>query len=241
MGAEPVTEAAVDAALKAAPDQHVGPGHWAPVMSRADMRRTLAAAAPHLAAERRCVQCSEAADETDSTVWHEGCLDVERTAVADLQCEEHGKRIAELETIGADLAAVLEGYGCPSPGHDWDAYCPRCQVFARWRGIRDSDAGCGPVVSDRVKAEMDAAAALVLAKSEQVTALESQLQHAKAALAGDHEGIRLWMLDCAQVSQRRGERIAALESVLREALTYEHHLPAEGIADRWRKVLDGTP
>lgn len=51
----PVPPEAVTAALKAAPEQYISLGHWEPIMSRADMRRTLEAAAPHIltaAAER---------------------------------------------------------------------------------------------------------------------------------------------------------------------------------------------
>jgi hypothetical protein len=45
-----VSDDAVDAAMKAAPDQHISLGHWEPAISRSDMRRTLEAAAPSIIA-----------------------------------------------------------------------------------------------------------------------------------------------------------------------------------------------
>lgn len=44
----------------------------------------------------------------------------------------------------------------------------------------------------------------------EVDRLNAELEHAKAALAGDNEGIRLWMLDCGQVTERHRQRANAL-------------------------------
>lgn len=41
--------------------------------------------------------------------------------------------------------------------------------------------------------------------------LEVEIEHAKAALAGDNEGIRLWMLDCSNLVQKHRDRAVAAE------------------------------
>lgn len=59
---EAITEAAIDAAMAACPDQQITLGLWEPAISRKDMRRVLVAAAPHIAADavaaerERCAQ-----------------------------------------------------------------------------------------------------------------------------------------------------------------------------------------
>jgi hypothetical protein len=45
-------------------------------------------------------------------------------------------------------------------------------------------------------------------------ALWPLLEHAQAAAAGSHEGIRLWMLDCGQLVQKYRERAGAAEAKL---------------------------
>ena len=41
---------------------------------------------------------------------------------------------------------------------------------------------------------------------QRISELEAQLEHAKAALAGDNEGIRLWMLDCGALVEKHRKR-----------------------------------
>jgi hypothetical protein len=48
----------------------------------------------------------------------------------------------------------------------------------------------------------------------EITRLRSELEHAKAALAGDHEGIRLWMLDCGELVAKHRARAEAAEAKL---------------------------
>jgi len=47
-------------------------------------------------------------------------------------------------------------------------------------------------------------------------AAEAQLEHAKAALADDNEGVRLWMLDCGELVAKHRARAVAAEAKLAE-------------------------
>src|SRR5260221_3355195 len=71
-----IPPAAVDAAMKAAPDQHISLGHWEPAISRSDMRRGLEAAPPPILREARRKLPDETADEvtaiTEATVLEAG-------------------------------------------------------------------------------------------------------------------------------------------------------------------------
>ena len=49
------------------------------------------------------------------------------------------------------------------------------------------------------------------------------LEHAKAALAGDNEGVRLWMLDCGELVARHRDRAETAEAKL---AAFEAHRPA---------------
>jgi hypothetical protein len=60
---------------------------------------------------------------------------------------------------------------------------------------------------------------------ERAGAAETALEHAKAALAGDNEGIRLWMLDCAELVDRARVRAGAAEAKLAEIWTYCRERP----------------
>ena len=81
-----------------------------------------------------------------------------------------------------------------------------------------------------------------------------QLQHAKAAAAGSHEGIRLWMLDCGELVAKHRARAEAAESTaaeIREVITtyFTVHgnntsaslAAARDLAEGVRQVLDRVP
>jgi hypothetical protein len=67
---------------------------------------------------------------------------------------------------------------------------------------------------------------------ERAGAAETALEHAKAALAGDNEGIRLWMLDCGELVDRARVRAEAAERKLAEAVAAER--------ERIRQLADRT-
>jgi len=69
------------------------------------------------------------------------------------------------------------------------------------------------VVEDEVKAHLSSHS--LLEWVQEVQRLNEALEHAKAALAGDNEGIRLWMLDCGQLVEKH--RKAATEADTRAA------------------------
>jgi hypothetical protein len=50
--------------------------------------------------------------------------------------------------------------------------------------------------------------------ADEFAALKAALEHAQAALAGDHEGIRLWMLDCGELVAKHRARAEAAEAKL---------------------------
>lgn len=43
---------------------------------------------------------------------------------------------------------------------------------------------------------------------DEATGLRTELEHAKAALAGDNEGIRLWMIDCGHLVEKHRDHAA---------------------------------
>jgi len=80
------------------------------------------------------------------------------------------------------------------------------------------------------------------------------LEHAAAALAGDNEGVRLWMLDCGELVERHRARAAAAEAQLAEvreviATFFAYHgnntaaslTAARDLAEGIRQVLDRVP
>jgi hypothetical protein len=52
----------------------------------------------------------------------------------------------------------------------------------------------------------------------EVTRLTAELEHARSALAGDSEGARLWMLDCASLADRHRARADEAEAKLARAV-----------------------
>lgn len=58
-----------------------------------------------------------------------------------------------------------------------------------------------------------------VAERERAEQAEAQLEHAKAALAGDNEGVRLWMLDCSSIAGKHREHASAAEAKLAEIAT----------------------
>ena len=46
--------------------------------------------------------------------------------------------------------------------------------------------------------------------------MDAALEHAQAAAAGSHEGVRLWMLDCGELVAKHRERADAAEAKLAE-------------------------
>jgi predicted amidohydrolase len=65
-----------------------------------------------------------------------------------------------------------------------------------WRATTAGNAAISPSNAPGDHAACDAEITRLRARVE---AVEEQLEHAKAALAGDNEGIRLWMLDCGEL------------------------------------------
>ncbi len=57
----------------------------------------------------------------------------------------------------------------------------------------------------RVRNLLEAAAPLIV---------DAKLEHAKAALVGDNEGIRLWMLDCSELAAKHRKRTDVAEAKL---------------------------
>lgn len=69
--------------------------------------------------------------------------------------------------------------------------------------------------SGLVRAMLEAVAPrLVAAERERAERAEAKLEHAKAALAGDNEGIRLWMLDCNALAAKYWDRVQSAEAKL---------------------------
>jgi len=73
----------------------------------------------------------------------------------------------------------------------------------------DDDAGIPVSAADLV-----AAAAVAERAQEALAELRDENEHLKSALAGDNEGVRLWMLDCARLVNRHRERGDAAEAAL---------------------------
>lgn len=71
----------------------------------------------------------------------------------------------------------------------------------------------------------------VAAALDRAEAAEAALEHAKAALAGDNEGVRLWMLDCGELVAKHRARAEAAEAKL-AALT------AVILPERFRSLAD---
>ena len=55
---------------------------------------------------------------------------------------------------------------------------------------------------------------------ERAERAEAELEHAKAAAAGSHEGIRLWMLDCGELVAKHRARAEAAEARLDAVYEY---------------------
>lgn len=84
--------------------------------------------------------------------------------------------------------------------------------------------------SEAVRAMLEAVTPrLVAAERERAERAEAKLEHAKAALAGDNEGIRLWMLDCNALAAKYWDRVQSAEAKLAEVRQCCQE--AAGIAD----------
>jgi hypothetical protein len=107
---------------------------------------------------------------------------------------------------------------------------------------------------DMVRAALEAAAPLIAAAERaRITELETQLAHARLALAADHEGIRLWMLDCAELAEKHRKRAdAAWDAARRDerariiqlaVMTAENFGDDPGMAAlrKFADLLDGAP
>ena len=89
----------------------------------------------------------------------------------------------------------------------------------------------------------EAAAGAVMLKAQaavdyaELVSLREQVAHLSAALAGDNEGVRLWMLDCgALVDKHRQERDAAREHAQSLAEDLDD---AGALLEHWPKCPDG--
>ena len=67
------------------------------------------------------------------------------------------------------------------------------------------------------------------AERARADAAETALEHAKAALAGDNEGVRLWMLDCGELVTRHRDRAERAEEMLSDVAAHcREHLEIPG-------------
>lgn len=69
----------------------------------------------------------------------------------------------------------------------------------------------------RLTLSRNAANAMAGVGKRRAERLRTELEHAKAALAGDSEGIRLWMLDCAAATERWRQHAKRAERAAEEA------------------------
>lgn len=83
---------------------------------------------------------------------------------------------------------------------------------------------CAPCAADAIRPELDravlvrnAANAMAGVQKRRADRLRKELEHAKAALARDNEGIRLWMLTCAEATERHRQNAARSEAAAEEA------------------------
>lgn len=76
----------------------------------------------------------------------------------------------------------------PDPKPSWVAPYDELDEFQREADARIGEAVAGPLLAE--------------------------LEHAKSAAAGSHEGVRLWMLDCGNLVQKHRERAGAAEAKL---------------------------
>ena len=58
--------------------------------------------------------------------------------------------------------------------------------------------------------------AVMAAVGAEFDRMDAALEHAQAAAAGSHEGVRLWMLDCRELVAKHRERADAAEAKLAE-------------------------
>jgi hypothetical protein len=61
----------------------------------------------------------------------------------------------------------------------------------------------------------------------EVAQLRAEMEHLKDALAGQNDGVRLWMLDCGELAAKHRARASAAEAML--AVVRE-------LAENWRRV-----
>ena len=82
---------------------------------------------------------------------------------------------------------------------------------------RDADKLIGMVDTPELAAwivEAVNASEIIARRDVEIAGVAERLKHAEAALTGDNEDCRLWMLDCASVASRNRERAERAEAAL---------------------------
>ena len=139
--------------------------------------------------------------------------------------------------MALDQVALAEGRSAAEVGLAVVTAWHRSQAAERPRAVtgsagRESPASASPepavaIVAARMGASEEGDRTLRLCPTclhdgvlertlERAAAAETQLEHAKAALAGSNEGVRLWMLDCGELTAKHRERARAAEAKLAE-------------------------
>ena len=128
---------------------------------------------------------------------------------------EVDRRLGEWLLRVLDGECPLEGVrilaeGWMRPGNE-GLFCPAAgqAVLDAMRG-----ASTGEAAGWRLRAE---------AAEAQLMQLRDELGHAKSALAGDHEGIRLWMLDCGNLVDKHRKRAEHAEAASPGRMLREFH------------------
>jgi len=251
-----VPEAAIDAAMKAAPDQHVGIGHWEPVMSRTDMRRTLEAASP--AMHERCRTEINAALEL---------IAVKTARIAELE-QSARQHHAERDLMHADLGDLLEATGLGDFARPQSPHEVMQQAIARVREIREERERLTGAIHAAVNAErgrvqghLADAEKLNSDLAGRVAELETRLRDSFQTVHDlhadrEHDEQRITELEqlcatqAAAVEECAGQvqRIAELEQLARDILTrYRYAIGPDhpdDVADEihhWETTLRGTP
>ena len=96
-----------------------------------------------------------------------------------------------------------------------------------------ADADAAPVPAGEL-----VAFGLAMERAQQaLAALQAENEHLKSALAGDNEGVRLWMLDCARLVNRHRERGDTAEAKVAE---YENAITWNTSCTSCAAVLDSS-
>jgi hypothetical protein len=91
-----------------------------------------------------------------------------------------------------------------------------------------------PLSSDVGRA-LTRATAIIAERDAEVARLSQRLDLAASALAGDHEGIRLWMLDCTAQAERHRERA---DAAVARASDYENRITWDTNCGEHARLLD---